>query len=296
MQISYIPSKYQVFKPRIFYSLILLHLLSFSGVYLLVNNDKWCTILIQVFLLTQISGFGITAGAHRLWSHKSYKATPLLKIILWIFCCLANQGSIFHWVRDHRTHHKGSDTTSDPHNIKNGFIFAHMGWLWYTKHPDVLQKSSQLKFDDMKNDWVVWLDQKLYPLPHLVACYVLPTMYGKWMFGSYKIGFLVFGVLRWILLSHITWSVNSFAHMFGDKPYSKFITSSQNFIVSLFAVGEGWHNYHHTYPYDYRAGELPWYIQINITTLILDCFGKLGLAYDFKIAPSTLSKRIYVYN
>ena len=283
-------SKLKHFKPNIFFGLLLLHILGIIGVYIILCSGSWFSLTIHLMILNNIAGFGITGGVHRLWAHRSYKATLPLKIILWVCCCFANQGSLIHWARDHRTHHKGSDTTADPHNVNNGFWFSHIGWLWYTKHPDVIKKSNGLNYDDLNNDAVVWLDRVLYPYPHLIVSYIIPTIYGKYMFDSYAIGFFVLGELRWLIISHITWCVNSIAHTFGDKPYRD-IKSSQNLLVSILAVGEGWHNFHHAYPFDYRAAELPWYIQINITTLLLNGFSKIGWAYDLKTVPQHIVEK-----
>merc|ERR1719356_2127475 len=91
--------------------------------------------LVFAYLLWPISGFGITVGVHRLWSHRSYEAGFIARVLLMFMNCIANQGSIYDWCRDHRVHHKYSET--DPHNAKRGFFFAHMGWLFVKKHPDV---------------------------------------------------------------------------------------------------------------------------------------------------------------
>merc|ERR1719225_824305 len=76
-----------------------------------------------------MSGLGITAGVHRLWAHRSYKAALPLRALLMVFNSMANQGTIVHWARDHRTHHLYSDTIADPHDANRGFFFSHVGWL-----------------------------------------------------------------------------------------------------------------------------------------------------------------------
>ena len=111
----------------------------------------------------------ITAGVHRLWSHRSYDATFFMKFVLMIFNTIANQGSIWHWVRDHRVHHKFSETDADPHNAKRGFFFAHMGWLFVKKHPRVIEAGKKLNFDDLSNDWCVLIQKKLDPWVHCLC-------------------------------------------------------------------------------------------------------------------------------
>tara|TARA_A100001015_G_scaffold303250_1_gene392608 strand:+ start:505 stop:861 length:357 start_codon:yes stop_codon:yes gene_type:complete len=103
--------------------LSLFHILAFQGLVSLIYYYNY-KIYIEIICLTQISGLGITAGAHRLWSHRSYKAKFTLRCFLMILISIANQGSIIHWSRDHRLHHRYSDTDLDPHNINRGFFIV----------------------------------------------------------------------------------------------------------------------------------------------------------------------------
>merc|ERR1719460_1709363 len=97
----------------------------------------------------------ITAGVHRLWAHKSYKAGFLLKMFLMILNSIANQGSIFHWARDHRVHHLYSDTVADPHDANRGFWFSHVGWLLFKKNPQVIEATKRINVSDLLSDPVV---------------------------------------------------------------------------------------------------------------------------------------------
>lgn len=60
--------------------------------------------------------------------------------------------------------------------------------------------------------------------------------------------------------------------------------------VSLLAVGEGWHNYHHTFPWDYKAAELGQYSS-NFSTAFIDLMAKIGWAYDLKSVSEDMVKR-----
>ena len=104
---------------------------------------QWKTLL-WAFILWPISGLGITAGVHRLWAHRSYEAHWTVRLFLMLANSIANQGSIFHWARDHRVHHKHSETDADPHNATRGFFYAHMGWLIVKKHPDVVEAGKEV--------------------------------------------------------------------------------------------------------------------------------------------------------
>jgi stearoyl-CoA desaturase (delta-9 desaturase) len=226
---------------------------------------------------------GITAGAHRLWSHKSYEAAFPIRFVFMLANSAAHQGSIYQWSRDHKMHHKYTDTELDPHSITHGFWYSHIGWIFFRKTDKFREASQLILMDDLQKDSVVIFQHKYYFILSHFFCFILPTLYGKYMWNSAWIGYLYFGVLRWVLLLHATWCVNSVAHMWGTTPYNPRISSKQSAVTSLIAVGEGWHNYHHTYPYDYRASEFNWNSEWNPTTLLLDGLSSVGLVWNKKI-------------
>ena len=235
----------------------------------------------QAVIMYQICGWGVTAGMHRLWSHRSYKARLPTRIVLMLLASITNQGSIYHWCRDHRVHHKFSDTEADPHDINRGFFYAHMGWLMLKKDQPVKDAGKQLDCSDLLADWTVALNHKLNPLWDQFWCFVVPGIYGHYYMGSFMDGFLIFGALRWIMETHATWCVNSVAHTFGYRPY-KNIPPCESFFTSLVANGEGWHNWHHAYPFDYATSEDGVLLQWNHTKLLIDCLSLVGQTYDFK--------------
>jgi stearoyl-CoA desaturase (delta-9 desaturase) len=118
--------------PMVIY-LVLTHTAAMIGLSVL-SACKWQTLALA-FILWPITGLGITAGVHRLWAHRSYRANTPYRVLLMLMNSIANQGPIYHWARDHRVHHKFSETDADPHNATRGFFFAHMGWLLVKKHP-----------------------------------------------------------------------------------------------------------------------------------------------------------------
>ena len=234
-----------------------------------------------IVLQYQLCGISITTGSHRLWSHRSFKAKDPLRFLLMLFISMSNQGSIYHWVRDHRVHHKHSDTELDPHNINKGFFFSHIGWLLTNKSPEVIKAGKEIDCNDLLNDWIVVLNKLLWPYLDIFMCYIVPSLYGYYMYSSLLKGFLLFGCLRWVLLSHATWSVNSFAHKYGKKPFRN-IPPSDNKYVSLITTGEGWHNWHHSYPYDYASSDEGIFLRWNPTKLLIDVFSLIGQTYDLK--------------
>lgn len=271
--------------PMIIY-ISLVHVVAFVGLF----NISKCSAetLLWAFILWPISGFGITVGVHRLWSHRSYTAAPSVRLVLMLFNSIANQGTIFHWARDHRVHHKYSETNADPHDATRGFFFAHMGWLFVKKHPNVVKAGRDLDFTDLLEDPFVMFQKKLDPWFTLYMCFVFPAQIASRFWGEdFWAAFFVAGGLRYVIVLHFTWLVNSAAHLYGDHPYDVLSYPAENPFVSLCSVGEGWHNWHHKYPYDYAASEFGISSQFNPSKLFIDTLAQLGLVWDRKRASSS---------
>ncbi|CAF4786528.1 unnamed protein product [Pieris macdunnoughi] len=259
------------------------HIAALYGLYLAFTQAMWTSIFFYctLFVLAMI---GVTAGAHRLWTHRAYKAKMPLQIILMFMNTLAFQNSAIDWVRDHRMHHRYSDTDADPHNATRGFFYSHVGWLLVKKHEEVKKRG---KFIDMSDIYAnpVLRFQKKYAIPFIGSvCFLLPTLVPVFCWGeSLKVAWHMC-LLRYITNLNATFLVNSAAHLWGTKPYDQSIKAVQNKIVSFFALGEGFHNYHHVFPWDYRTAELG-NNRLNLTTLFIDFFAKIGWAYDLKTVP-----------
>ncbi|KAL7528423.1 hypothetical protein ACHAWF_002553 [Thalassiosira exigua] len=256
------------------------HVMGFVGL-LKVRECKVETLLLA-FLLAPISGLGITVGAHRLWAHRSFTASFPLRLFLMLCTSIANQQTIYKWVRDHRVHHKHSETDADPHNALRGFFFAHLGWLYVKKHPEVLRAGKEIDFSDLLEDPVVAFQAKLNPWFNLYMCFVFPAQIACFWGESFWPALWVAGALRYICVIHCTALVNSAAHMYGDHPYDETSHPAENPIVSLFAIGEGWHNWHHKYPFDYAASEYGVSSQYNPSKLFIDAMAALGQVWDRK--------------
>lgn len=249
--------------------------------------QSWWFFIVLLF----IAGMGVTAGVHRYWSHKTYKAKLPLQIFLMLANCLSMQNDILEWSRDHRVHHKYSETTADPHNIKRGFFFAHIGWLLMKKHPDVLIKGRNIDLSDLQRDPVVKFQHRFYHPLSLFLTMVLPVIVPCYFWGEDPwVAFTTLAVFRYVVTLHSTWLVNSAAHLWGSKHYDKTINPSDNRFVSVAAMGEGWHNYHHTFPYDYSTSE--WGPKINLTTIFIDLMAAIGLVYDRKQVSQEAIERV----
>ncbi|XP_061793743.1 stearoyl-CoA desaturase b isoform X1 [Nerophis lumbriciformis] len=230
-----------------------------------------------------ISALGITAGAHRLWSHKTYKASPPLKAFLVLANSMAFQNDIYEWARDHRVHHKYSETDADPHNAKRGFFFAHVGWLLVRKHPDVISKGRKVEMSDLKADKMVMFQRRHYQLSVVVLCFLVPTLVPWYFWGeSLLVGYFLPGLFRYTVVLNATWLVNSAAHMWGNRPYDNTINPRENMFVAFSAAGEGFHNFHHTFPFDYATSEFG--CKLNLTTAFVDLMCLLGLASERRVA------------
>jgi len=256
--------------------------------------DAQLKTLLWAFILWPISGLGITAGAHRLWSHRSYKASFPLRVFLMLCQSIANQGSILHWSRDHRVHHKHSETPADPHNALRGFFFAHMGWLYVKKDKRVKEAGAKINFNDLYHDPVVMFQKRLDPFFALFMCFIFPAIVASYLWGeNFWTGLWVAGALRYATVLHFTWLVNSAAHLWGSRPYDPASNPAENGWVSIAAIGEGWHNWHHAFPFDYAASEFGVLMQFNPTKLFIDTCVKCGLAWETKRATSmwTLRKK-----
>jgi stearoyl-CoA desaturase (delta-9 desaturase) len=269
-----------------------LHMAAVYGLWLMVSSAQWKTALFAL-IMYEFSGLGITAGAHRLWAHRSYKAKLPLRVLLMIFNTIAFQDAAMHWARDHRVHHKYSETDADPHNATRGFFFSHVGWLLCRKHPDVIEAGKKLDISDLKNDPVLRFQAKYYLILMPLMCFIIPTMIPIYFWGeTFKNAFFVATMFRYTFILNVTWLVNSAAHKWGDKPYDLSISPSQNPTVAFFALGEGWHNYHHVFPWDYKTAELGNY-RMNFTTAFIDFFAKIGWAYDLKtVSNQIIQKRV----
>ncbi|XP_022168651.1 acyl-CoA Delta(11) desaturase-like isoform X2 [Myzus persicae] len=280
----------------IWMNVVFITLLHVLAVYCFCNyffSTKWQT-YVWSFIVGGIGGFGVTGGAHRYFTHRSFKAKLPLQIILILCYTVSGQNDIPDWVRDHRVHHKFSETDADPHNANRGFFFSHVGWLMQRKHPEVYRRGKTIDMSDIDNDPLVQFHTKHFLLFKMLLCFIIPVLVAVYVLNENWVEAISsLAVVRYVLNLNFTWSVNSVAHIWGSKPYDKRIQPAQNLMVSIVAMGEGWHNYHHVFPWDYRAAEIGGYL-LNTTTLWLDLFASIGWAYDLKTPSKQLVQQVAV--
>lgn len=270
--------------------LTVIHLLAMYGILLVLPRAKMASSVWHV-VYGFVGGIGVTGGAHRLWTHRSYIAKLPLRILLAGLYLTAGMNTIFDWVRDHRVHHKFSDTDADPHNANRGLFFSHVGWLMQKKHPDVLRRGREVDMSDILADPVVQFQQKYFGPLLLTFSFLIPISVPCLLWGETWWNSTFLNFFRWATMLNVIWSVNSFAHLYGYHPYDRKILPAENRVVSALALGEGWHNYHHTFPWDYKTAELGDY-GLNITTAFIDFFALIGWAYDLKQPSPKLVQKV----
>ncbi|KIM69311.1 hypothetical protein SCLCIDRAFT_1208712 [Scleroderma citrinum Foug A] len=227
-----------------------------------------------------ISGMGMTAGYHRLWAHRSYNATRVLEYILALLAAAAAvEGPIMLWVTRHRAHHRYTDTELDPKNASRGFFWAHLGWILVKprREPGKVDVS-----DLVKNDIVMW-QQRYYPWLVLTMAVALPTLVAGIGWGDWKGGLVYATSLRVVMLYQADACINSLAHRLGETPFDDKHTPRDHFITALLTLGEGYHNFHHQFPVDYRNG-YKWY-QFDPTKWFIWLCSNVGLASHLKRFP-----------
>jgi stearoyl-CoA desaturase (delta-9 desaturase) len=205
----------------------------------------WLTLI-----LFQLGTMGITVGYHRLWSHRAYTARLPFRLALAIMGTLAFQGSIKWWVLRHRLHHRFTDTDHDPYSAAKGFWFSHMGWI-FTK--PYYPRLKLIDGSDLNADPVVRFQHKYYVILALSTGIIFPTLIAA-IWGDALGGFLYAGLFGRVIVWHSTFCINSFAHWTGDQLYSNEVSARGNLLLAIMTNGEGYHNFHHEFPKDYRNG------------------------------------------
>lgn len=247
---------------------------------------SWADVAIMaVFYL--VSAAGITVGYHRYFTHGSFKAKRPLKILMALAGSLAVEGPVITWVADHRRHHKHSDKEMDPHSpwrfgndwkaLTKGLAWAHYGWLF-----DGNRTSKERFTKDLLNDEDMTRIHKLFPALVAVS-FLLPGVIGGLVTMSWAGALTAFfwaGLIRITLVHHVTWSINSICHTFGNEDFEVRDKSRNVWWLAIPSLGESWHNLHHSDPTCARHGVLKG--QIDISARIIWAFEKLGWAHDVR--------------
>lgn len=231
----------------------------------------------------------ITVGYHRLFSHKAFNAKWPVKLYVLLFGAAAFENSAIWWSSEHRKHHKHVDTDDDPYDISKGFFWAHMGWLMFKLKPEPPLDN----VPDLNNDKLVAWQHKWVHAISFTVSFIVPSIIGYYyaVFSGNLLpavgalgGFLIPGVARVVMVQHATFCINSLCHMVGKQPYSTEHSARDSWVAAIFTMGEGYHNYHHEFAWDYRNGVKPW--QLDPSKWIIWTLSKLGLTSNLKRVPS----------
>jgi stearoyl-CoA desaturase (Delta-9 desaturase) len=255
---------------------------------------------VAIFLFAYMStALAITVGFHRHFTHRAFKCRRWVRGTLAVFGSAAIEGNIISWVADHRKHHAFSDEEGDPHSphvghgggwtgALKGLWHAHVGWLFiHTQRgnreryaPDLLA-DPMIRFID--RTFVLWVTVGL----------LVPFGLGYLIGGSLHTaltGLLWGGLVRMLVVHHVTYSINSLCHFFGRRDFKTGDESRNLFWLAPFTFGESWHNNHHAFPTSYRHGLRGW--QLDISAGVIWMLEKLGLAWDVvRISPERQQRK-----
>jgi fatty-acid desaturase len=248
---------------------------------------SWSAVIVMAVLYYVTGAWGITLGFHRTLTHRSLKVNKYLEPVIAVIGVLALQGGPIEWISTHRAHHAHTDKKGDPHDIHQGAWWSHMAWL-YRHNESRLSKEEQLRLaPDLANSKFYLFLEKTYVLWQVALGIVLLAV-GGW-------SWLIWGVfVRCVVVYHITWLVNSAAHMSGYQTFRTGDKSMNNWWVALLAWGEGWHNNHHAFPHSARHG-LRWF-EFDMTWMTIKVLAWLRLARDIKLPTPAMIARLSVKN
>ncbi len=227
----------------------------------------WVGLMLAMYAVRM---FGITAGYHRYFSHRTYKLGRGWQFLMAFLAETSGQKGVLWWAAHHRVHHRHADHDPDIHSpLKRGFWWAHVGWVLsnqYDKYdPALIQDFG--KFPELR-----WLDRH-YLVPPLILGTALLLIGGP---SAFVWGF----VASTVLLFHGTFTINSVAHLWGSRRFDTPDDSRNNFVLALITLGEGWHNNHHRFMYACQQGIRWW--EVDLTYYLLCFLSKLGIARDLR--------------
>ncbi|MFO1025733.1 MAG: fatty acid desaturase [Acetobacteraceae bacterium] len=251
---------------------------------------SWTGVVLALVGTYVFGGLGINLGFHRLLTHRGFSCPKWLEhacVIVGV-CCV--QDTPARWVAVHRRHHEQADLRDDPHSPLAGFLWGHAGWM-LVENRDLARLGIYDRYakDVLRDPFYRRLERSLLYPAIVLASWVLfflcgavaslaggGTLADAAQFGA---SVLVWGVfVRTIAVWHITWSVNSAAHLWGYRSYETAEQSRNNWVVALLSNGEGWHNNHHAQPRAARHGHRPW--EIDGIFGVVRVLEAMGLVWD----------------
>jgi len=238
----------------------------------------WVVFLVMVGTI----GMSVTCGYHRLFSHRAYQARWPVRLFLLCFGAASFENSALQWASDHRIHHQHVDQGDDPYNSRKGFWYAH--WVW------VMEERTQAitGVKDLERDPLVRWQHRHHFLIGACAALALPVAAGI-LTGNLAACLIIGVLLRIVVTHHTTFFINSAAHFFGTQPYTDANSARDNAFLAPLTYGEGFHNYHHMWQWDYRNGVM-WY-QWDPAKWTIKAMAWTGLASGLRSVPDPVIRR-----
>jgi stearoyl-CoA desaturase (Delta-9 desaturase) len=234
-----------------------------------------------------LSGFGVTVGFHRYFTHRAFTANRPLRNGLAIAGSMALQGDVITWVADHRRHHAFADKEGDPHSpwlfgttpaaLAKGFWHAHTGWMFGRD-----QTNAARFVPDLLADRDIARIARQFPLWTAVSL-AAPALLGALITMSWWGGLTAFfwaGLVRVAVLHHVTWSINSICHIIGERPFTARGKATNVWPLAILSMGESWHNLHHADPTCARHGVQPG--QVDMSARVIRFLEQLGWAREVR--------------
>jgi stearoyl-CoA desaturase (Delta-9 desaturase) len=264
----------------------------------LVGWQLWARFLgwndIFVFLLLYVlTGFGVTVGLHRLLTHRAFKTTRPIRVVLAVLGSAAIEGPVISWVADHRKHHAFADREGDPHSphvdhghgwrgALRGLLHAHVGWLFIHTHRG---RRTRYAPDLLADPVVSWVDRTfpVWAFGGLLAAFALGWLFGGRLRDGLT-GVLWGGAVRVLVVHHVTYSINSLCHFFGRQRFDTGDESRNLAWLAPLSLGEAWHNNHHAFPTSAEHGLRRW--EVDPSAWVIRALERLGLAWDVVRASS----------
>ncbi|WP_238602600.1 acyl-CoA desaturase [Fimbriiglobus ruber] len=250
-------------------------------------------LLLGMYVVTML---GITVGFHRLFVHRSFETSVPVKVALTAAGSMAVQGTMLQWVGLHRWHHQHSDCEEDVHSphhggdgllgFLGGFWHAHVGWAFLADPPG-LERYTQ----DLRKSPSLRAASALFHFWAVLGL-LIPALLGGLISGSWAgaaTGLVWGGLVRILLVHHLTWSINSVCHLWGRQPYRSNDESRNNFIFGVLAMGEGWHNTHHVFPTSARHG-LRWW-ELDASYWVIRSLSAVGLTWNLKLPSAEAQEK-----
>lgn len=256
------------------------------------------TVMAVLYVLTAL---GVTLGYHRMFTHRALESSRALRAILAILGSMAVEGSVITWVADHRKHHAFTDQEGDPHSphlsgpgfrgTVKGLWHAHVGWLFET----VGQAERERFAPDLMKDRTIRLIDRLF-LVWVALGLAMPFALGWLIGGSLGVALTTLlwaGLVRVLLLHHVTWSINSVCHFFGRRRFDVEDESRNVFWLAPLSMGEAWHHNHHAFPTSAFHGLRFWERISDPTGLLIALLERLGLVWNVvRISPERQAAKL----